>query len=312
MKLITAAALGWVIGWLGPPLWALSVRTPSKEITLDDLRIGHAYSLAQKARDPAISNTGDEPIRVRMETLRPKVSELVDGYEPIPSLSWIKTNASWKTLKPGDNAVLSGELRIPKSGKWHGGQYQVEWLGEAENLKGARLNFSSHLLLDVANDEPEYASAVPKANVKANLAFALSPPEAHARDVPLGQAWNLRNANGITLKLINPNDSKATFVLRVERGKPKGLRTRPGFTAAPNPYFLRIQDPLKTVKAGAIGIEKLILDIPDESRYRDRNWFFVVSTRLAEDREQKIRTWVLYVSTIQTELQRHQKREAKK
>lgn len=297
MKIIKAAALGWMIWWLGPPLWALSVRTPGKEIALDDLRIGQSYQLAEKARDPAIVNTGDEPIRVQMRIAAPKVSELVDGYEPIPSLSWIQAKSSWMTLKPGEKMPLSGVIVIPKREKFAGGQYQIEWLGEAKNMKGSQLTFSSRLLLDIGDRNEELAKTTQEVVQKSSLSFALAPAEGNISDVSLGKSVNLSKDNHVSLKVINPNDVNERLDIKVEKKSPDEMKMRDGFTAAPNPHFLKINRRELRIDAGKIVAEEFTLNIPNENRYRDRNWFFIVSVKILNDQEHQTKYWALYVQT---------------
>ncbi len=292
MKKLKAVAWAWTILILAPPLWALSIRSPGKKIVIDELKIGRKYSLAKKTRDPAIANTGTEPIKVRLWLEKPMPPKLEDGYESPPPGLWIRLKETKIGLNPGKTKNLNGIIVIPDKPGLKDGQYQIDWAGEADNRKGSRLQFASHLLLNIdGNDE---AQAPPGRTRDPSLLFILAPPEARARDVPLGKRADLA-----TLKLINPNDFKAVFALRRRKHVPKKLRRRikSGFTLAPDPYFLEFNNPRLAVRGGEIGIEKLTIEIPDESRYRNRKWFFIVSVRMMRKRKFKTKNWIVYVQT---------------
>ena len=292
MKRLKAAAWAWTILILAPPLWALSIRSPGKKIVIDELKIGRSYSLAKKARDPAISNTGNEPIKVRLWLTKPTPPELEDGYESPPPGLWIRLKETKIGLSPGKTKDLNGIIVIPDKPGLKEGQYQIDWIGEADNRKGSRLQLTSHLLLNIDGND---TSQIPRGQTRdPSLLFILAPPEARARDVPLGKQIKLA-----ALKLVNPNDFKAIFALRRRKQVPRKLRRqiKPGFTLAPDPYFLRLENQRIAVGAGKIGSEKLKIEIPDESRYRNRKWFFIVSVAMVRNRKFKKKNWIVYVQT---------------
>ena len=322
MKKTKAAVLAWMVLILAPPLWALSIRTPGKKIVIDKLRTGRSYWLAQKARDPAITNTGQEPVRVRLTIKSPRGPTLEDGYEPA-SPSWLRVKDLSFELKPGEEKALRGQIIIPRMRDPGGGQYQIDWAGVVENAQGSQINFSSHLLLEFSDAE---MGTVPISSWRSRLwkwglslfpgksrrdsSFALAPPKEAAKDVPLGKPVSLRNRDGTSLKLINPTNSSEELLVRVERKKPKHLRTRKGFTLAPNPHFLGLKPQRAVVRAGQIGIEDLISDIPDEARYRGRKWFFVLSARILGDPPDKEKYALIYLETQAAGTQRISQRRS--
>ncbi len=302
MKKLKVRVLAWMALGLAPPLWALSLRTPGKKIVIEELQVGHAYSLAKKARDPAITNTGTEPIDVRLQVERPNQSQLEDGYESPPRGLWLRLKNAEIGLSPGKTKALEGMIIIPDKSSLKGGQYQIDWTGEADNKNGSRLKFSSHLLLDISSEKQSQLKMM-EGPEDAHLSFALSPPQANARDVPLGRAVNLKDASGVSLKIINPNDFKANFALRVKKHTSRILRTKAGFARAPNPHFLKLRNTEMKVGAGKIGVEELQVDIPDESRYRERKWFFILSVTMIKGKKFRKKDWIIYIRT---------KREVKK
>ena len=308
MKKTKAAVLAWMFLIIAPPLWALSIRTPGKKIVVDKLRTGRRYSLAKKARDPAITNTGQEPIRVRMRVEAPKGPTLEDGYEPA-SASWLRVKDLIFELKPGEEKALRGQIIVPRMRDPGGGQYQIDWTGVVENKEGSRINFSSRLLLELSDTEMGNVPSSWRARLRKwglslfsgkprrDQSFALEPPKEAAKGVPLGKPVSLRNRDGTSLKIINPTNSREELIVRVERKKPKHLRAREGFTLAPNPHFLRLKRQRTVVRAGQIGIEDLIAEIPDEARYQNRKWFFVLSTRMSGDPTEKEKYALVYLET---------------
>ncbi len=304
MRKTKALVLAWMILILAPPLWALSIRTPGKKIVISGLRLGRSYSLAKKARDPAITNTGQEPIRVRMTIKAPRGPTLEDGYEPA-SPSWLRVKDLSFELKPGEEKALRGQIIVPRMRDPGGGQYQIDWTGVIENAQGSQINFSSRLLLEIGTVPisswrsrlRKWGLSLFSDKARGESSFALAPPKEAAKGMPLGKPVNLRNRDGTSLKIINPTNSSEELFVRVERKKPKHLRTREGFTLAPNPHFLRLRRQRLVVRARQIGIEDLIAEIPNEARYQNRKWFFVLSARMSGDPPDKEKYALVYIET---------------
>ena len=94
---------------------------------LENLETGKAYSTKEVANLPlAVVNTGDEPVDLKIEVLMPDETELKEGFEPIPDLSWIKLEQTeLKGNKHNEAAATDVIISIPDDAKYSGKKYQV-------------------------------------------------------------------------------------------------------------------------------------------------------------------------------------------
>lgn len=122
-------------------LEAAGLTTGFGEVTLENLEIGKTYTTKKALNLPlAVVNTGKTALDLKVEPVLPatpasaggapseggKDSELKEGYEPIPSLSWIKLEkAEFREIKPNDSAVTDVIISIPNDKKYLGKKYQV-------------------------------------------------------------------------------------------------------------------------------------------------------------------------------------------
>lgn len=107
--------------------YAAGLSTTFSEVTLEGLETGKDYSTSHVADLPlAVINTGDEATDLKMEILMPEVSELKEGYEPIPDISWIRLEQlEFKGVKPKEAATTDVKISIPGDQQYKGKRYQV-------------------------------------------------------------------------------------------------------------------------------------------------------------------------------------------
>ncbi|MHB2026959.1 MAG: hypothetical protein ACYCPQ_10075 [Elusimicrobiota bacterium] len=275
MKRPKAVVLAWMTLALAPPIGALSVRGPSKELAAHDLRAGETYRLSTLAKNPAVTNTGGKDVSVRMRIARARVQELDDGYEPLPSPAWIRLKKTIVRLRPEESVPIAALIRVPRDEKFKGGQYEALWIGEIMDRNGAGLILSSRILISVADDADENFSRPARRKSGAPPRYAAVPALTKAENVPLGEKIALESL-GVRLKIANYGNVPARFRLRLIRRAAKDAKAPPGFIPAPDPHFLRIGRPDILVPAESIASENLSLEIPDEARYRGKRWIFTI------------------------------------
>jgi hypothetical protein len=297
MKAATVSVLV-SLGLAAAPAGALSVRSPAKEIVLDGLQIGGKYSLARESGGQTLANTGGEQIKVRTRLVLPARSELSDGYEPLPSLSWIRAGSETHVLEPGQQIAMDASIAIPKRRGLEDAQYQVQWISDIQDGNGAKMSLTSRLLLDLQEEDGDNDSSPQKAALT-GLTFAVSPGAASVADIPLGQAVDLESEKRVSLKIINPSDEPQTFALAIERNAGRDSVIKPGYEPAPNPHFLSFKRRMIKVGAGKVGIVEVTVTVPNEGRYRGRQWYFVPTARLRASAQTQ--SWILYVATSREE-----------
>lgn len=258
---------------------ALAFRGPPAEMSLSDIPIGRAFDAAGRRRPMGfvrVTNTGDEPIELHMRLAATRPENLKDGYEPLGDLSWVSLARPRLKIPPGQEGESSVLVSLPDDKNLLGGQFELEWIGEARSPDGAELGLRSKLLLRVARDDARSLEARRKTRGKGVARFMLSPPEGMAENVPLGRRLDLREL-GVALKLINPNPQEAAFVLTSFSIDTLDIKQfEEGFSPGPNPNFLRPASPVVSVGPDGVGEARFFLKIPDQHRYRNRSWVFAV------------------------------------
>lgn len=133
-------------------LEAAGLSTGFSEVMLENLELGKVYSTKEVAGLPlAVVNTGDEAVDLKIELLLPQESELKEGFEPIPDLSWVKLEAiEFKGVEPQDAATTDVIISIPDDKKYQGKKYQVFiWSHTVGRMIGVGLK--SKLLFTIKN-----------------------------------------------------------------------------------------------------------------------------------------------------------------
>ncbi|OGW82845.1 MAG: hypothetical protein A2987_02030 [Omnitrophica bacterium RIFCSPLOWO2_01_FULL_45_10] len=113
---------------LSPPKAnAAGLSTGFSEVKIENLEIGKSYSTKETVGLPlVVVNTGDEPVDLKMELLLPQESELKEGFEPIPDLSWIRLERTeFKEIEPNEHATSDVIISIPPDPRYQGKKYQV-------------------------------------------------------------------------------------------------------------------------------------------------------------------------------------------
>jgi len=297
MEMRKTFALACFMTALAPPVWALSLRSPAKEIKLDGLRVGKTYSADAFVRTLEFADTGKESISIASRFALPRDSELKDGYEPIPSLSWIRLKKPRVGLAPRQEARAELALKIPDKEGFSGGQYQAEWIMTARGPTGDAVELSSRILIDLDDSsDAAFEKADPKKESPSEGSFMLLTKEAALDGVPLGISPRPLEKAEVALKILNTGGRDARIVLRVKRRVPDA-DVPPDFTVAPNPHFLRVGKPELRIGVEQIGIKKLRFEIPNEARYRGKKWVFLIEAKIAGSPDSQAQDFPIQVTT---------------
>ncbi len=290
-KAIVAAAL--LLGALGPRAWALSMRNSAAEAVLDGLSPGTSYRLESSPAALAVTNTGREDVSVDVELAPPGPGELKDGYEPMPA-SWAKLVSKRLSLAAGKTGPVAGVLSLPSGAGDGPGQYQLQWRTRGQTSDGTWLRLVSRLLVRVGDEERIRRE-------RGRMREAPGEIEVVTRDrsadgAPLGKAVPLAGLNA-ALKLVNAGERAARVALRPVDADDAVGRTPDGYSPTPNPRFVRAAEPVIDVPPGKVVEAPLILEIPDEPRYRGRRWVFAVAVTPIGAGEAPTQYFRLLVST---------------
>ena len=116
---------------LALPLWAGGIAMRFVDITLEKVNPGDTFNLRTLKNLPlVVINQDDErSIDVLIETVLPERNEMKQGYEPIPTPTWIQIVPNRFHLGPKASASADVIVTIPNDPKLVGHHYRSDYLG---------------------------------------------------------------------------------------------------------------------------------------------------------------------------------------
>ena len=275
-----------LIASLATPSFAAGLRTKFGEVVVRNLKIGQTYSLNKLLSLPLrVLNTGDESVDLRVDVIKASPEALRAGYEVVPDTGWVRLDKQSFTVEPSHEAVTDVVLSIPNDKALLGRKFEADLWSRTQSKAGMfGVGMQSRLLFHVSSalptDEELKAKFVDRK--LANLDFTLLPMSGKADDVPVGKEQDLKALSKISIKLINPNDAKLTFRIRSLPNFEALLTVPSGYEEAPDPKWLRAASEIVKVDSNSIKETALLLNVPDEPRYRGKAYFFPVSVEILE------------------------------
>lgn len=274
------------------------LRTPFGEVIVRNLKIGQTYSLYRLVNLPLrVINTGADPVELRIEAVKHTV--LNPGYEPVPSLDWVRVDRGTFTVEPNREAVTDLIITIPNDPALLGRRFQADIWSHTVDPRALLVGLQSRLLLHIDSTPPTEEELKKKFvdETVANLDFTIMPVNASVSDVPLGRAVDLRKERKLSIKMINPNDRPLNFRVRSLPVWESMITVPAGYEEAYNPQWLVPEKEVVKVAGNSIAETGLRLNIPDKAEHRGKRFYFVVSFEVLE---QKIATRVFYRLAVDT------------
>lgn len=131
------------------------------EVTLENLELGKIYSVKEKTGKTLVikNTTEDKTVDIAMEPEAPVDYNLVEGYEPIPDISWVVIEKSYFTdVGPGKEAETDILISIPDDEALYGKKYQVYIYSHTAGTAATfRMGLMSRLFLHIS-EKPSAAS----------------------------------------------------------------------------------------------------------------------------------------------------------
>lgn len=295
-RLLLAAA---ILPMLGMTSSAGGLRTPFGEVVVRNLKIGQTYSLYKLLNLPLrVTNTGDEDADLRIEGVAATAPN--EGYAPIPSLDWVRVDRGTFTVAPNHEAVTDLTISIPNDTALLGRRFQADIWSHTTNARQLLVGLKSRLLIHIDSTPPTEEELKKKFvdESLANLDFTVLPVNGSVSAIPLGREVDLRKERKILIKLINPNDRPLNFRVRSIPVWESQINIPEGFQAAYEAQWLRPENEVVKVEGNSIVQTSLRLNIPEAPVMRGKNFLFIVSFELLE---QKIPTRVFYRLAVSTE-----------
>lgn len=274
------------------------LRTPFGEVVIRNLRIGQTYSMYKLVNLPLrVVNTGGETTDIRIETVR--ASAVVPGYEPIPTLDWVRVEQGTFTIAANREAVTDLIISIPNDPKFLGRRFQADIWSHSVDHRALLVGLKSRLLIHVDSTPPSEEELKKKFVDErlADLDFSISPMNAEAADIPLGRTVDLRKERKLVIKIVNPNDRALNFRVRSIPVAESMILPPAGWSEARDPAWLKPEKDVVKIGGSSIVSLGLNLTLPDEPALRGSDLFFIVAFEVLE---QKIPTRAYYKLMVHT------------
>lgn len=268
--------------------FAGGLRTQFGEVVVRRLKIGQTYSMYKLVNLPLrVVNTGDEEVELVVDVIKPTASVLKNGYDPLPSLDWVKVENGRFTVAPNREAVTDVIISLPNDPALLGRRFQADIWSRTQGGRGTvGVGLQSHLLLQIDSEPPTEEELKKKFvdETVANLDFTVSPSIADAGMIELGKTLDLRKERKITLKLINPNERALNFRIRAVPVWESLITPPAGTEEAFDAGWLKADKEIVKVGASSIGEVGLKLRIPDEERTRGKKFLMILGVEVLEQK----------------------------
>ena len=274
-------------------VFAAGLSTRFGEVTVQNLCIGARHSMKEVAKLPlVIFNSSDSVIELEIDPMLPRESELKEGYEPIPHLSWITLERD--KLKVGPN--MYGEtdvfITIPEDEKYLGKEYQV-FIWSRTVHKSIGLGLKSKLLFAVASERCGRESPE---KTRGDFDFEVAPHRITLENVRIGKIFDLHKDAGVELTVTNNGAEMKKFGVESIRVSDSHADVPEGYRECPFPSFLTLETaPDFTLAPGVSSRIRMYLNFPDRNEYAGQKYVFLLKV---SQEGVSIYTHV-YVSTIE-------------
>lgn len=278
------------------------LRTPFGEVVVKNIKIGQTYSLYKLLNLPMrVVNTGSEEVDLQMEMVRISTAEMRPNYEVLGSSDWVRLAQSTFTVGADHEAVSDLIISIPNEPALLGRRFEADIYSHTVAQHGVyAVALLSRLLIHVDSVPPTEEELKKKFvdETIANLDFTVIPINAAVQDIAVGREVSLRKERQIVIKVINPNERALSFRVHSMPSWESTIRPPEGFEDPVDPKWLKPETETVKVEGNSIGMTSLTLNIPENPAYRGKNYFFIVSFEILE---QKIPARVYYRLLVGTE-----------
>ncbi|MBI5116957.1 hypothetical protein HZA56_10840 [Candidatus Poribacteria bacterium] len=274
-----ALGVALVLGFLAlgrTSVFAAGLSTRFGEVTVTNLCIGHRYSMEETAKLPlAILNTSAGPVELRIDPMLPAESELKNGYEPIPDLSWIGLEKNLFTIPPNEHGTTDIFVTIPNERELLGKKFQVFiWSRTIGTSIGVGLK--SKLLFDIAPEECDTKS-LDKA--VGDFDFVVEPEKISLHDVKIGKTFDMEKEVGVVLKITNKGKESKNIKIECIDVPDSYSGISAGYRKCPAPSLLTLRtSPEFDLAPGSSADIRMYLDFPGKDEYADQNYVFLIKS----------------------------------
>jgi len=283
--------------WLGVPL-ALQARiglaTKFGDIILENVEPGETYNLREARQVPFIvSNTGDAPTDIVVETVIPDIPKMKEGYEPIPDPTWLRVMPDRLKVQAKEDGFFDIILSVPNKPEYVGKHYQADiWAHSGDKglfgvgVKG-RVRFST-------GPGPETLKAEKLKKLMYTLDFEMTPSEIYVTDVSPGEKIDVKAVTGKSIKVAN--FATSPLALKCTPKTWDGRFKMPmDYEPGPDPSWITFAPDELNVEGDSIGQMKVYVTVPDDKAHRGKKYAYLLQAGVVKGMDLEIYTR-LYIS----------------
>ena len=129
--------------------YAGGLSTTFVQAKVENLEPGKEYSITDLTKSLVIKNTTSKiTTDIEISPENAKEYNLIDGYEPLPDISWIKVKKSYfKDVGPGEKVETEVTISIPDNKAYYGKKYQAYLYSHTAGKGTFRMGLMSRLLI---------------------------------------------------------------------------------------------------------------------------------------------------------------------
>ena len=283
-----------ILGLWTRPAHAVGLSMRFTDVTLENVEPGTHINLRVSRNLPMIlhNQSDTEDTDVVIEPLLPNARELKDGYEPVPDLTWIQSIPDHFHLGPQASASVDVLLNVPTDPKYVGHHYEVIlWAHTDQKNKSLatggvlfQVGLHARFRLSIGTKGPAslQREKLLKKLETINTNFSLSPDNLFVRDIPLGVSLDLKTDKKAALKVVNQSDDPVSLKVHAIAPDPN-VYPQAGYENVPDFTWLDISPTVIKVNPNSIKELKMHLKIPNDPKYKGKNYMFLIQTTLADE-----------------------------
>ena len=258
----------------------IGIASRFSDVILENLSIGGNYNMTQIKNLPlTIINNSSIEMPMQVEVEAPAKTELQEGYEPIPDVTWVKILPSQFTLAPHARNLSDIVISIPNDPKLVGKSYQVMFWAHSVQQGFLGVGVRVRVRFSIATSSPESKKLEAQKKRMLDLNFRLDPIVANAGSVKPGESLNLNKDRDVNIKLVNTSSTR--MKLKIESIGYRNEMTPPlGYEALPDPMWLVVKPGILKAKPDTITPLKLKLKIPNDPKYKGKKYAALIFVSL--------------------------------
>lgn len=261
-----------------------SLTTKFSDVVLSGMVPGMIYSLKQERRYPyKVRNNTDSSEDVEITVEIPSPTQMKDGYEPIPDVTWVKVFPTSFHLKPGEGTDCDVIISIPEGEEFANRHFQAMIVTKTvghPDVRGIALTFAlASRMRFSTGPSPETVVAQYRKKIFEALKIDLTPLSLFLTDVPVGKKVKLDGEGFSTIQLINRGKENYRLGFTIAKD-PRIYGLTQDYEPAPDEMKIKFGKKKMKSKKRSINDVFMEIEIPERVEFYGRRFVFVVKAEV--------------------------------